>query len=227
MREDEKALTWFYAHCFEGSSKTEMDRLFQRVNFFLIGMGFLLTALASLVLSCKVMTPSTWPFMLGTALIIAGFLISAGFWVINCWNITLIMRRERGVWRQLKRLKSDHTSVKYELDRFIRNSLVESRDTNRGRILFSFVWHPLDIRVPAWHTRGLPVFFFVVWLTLGLWLWIPGFWIGTAVSILVLVIWCALLVHVYRRKEDIVRCSKVSKLYDECIFPNRKERLCL
>lgn len=218
MTHDEQRLSWFYAHTLETSSKNEIDRLFQRVNFFLIGMGFLLTAFAGLVLSCKFTMAGTWPYRLGAVLAIAGLGTSGLFWAINSWNITLIMRRERAMWCQFKRLQSSSSRFTHELETFIKCSLIESRDANCGRILISIFWHPFALSIPAWYTRCLPVLFFLVWLVLGSWLWWPDYLKEVMISLSVALVVPRITLSAWKWKR-----FWPYHLYRQCVFPNPYE----
>ena len=166
----------------DNKSELELGRIFQRLNFFLIGTAFLITAFATVVISdaflikkdCGVIT-------LANAINAVGYYLAIFFLFTNYWNIKLLNKKNGDKYKQTY----SPVSLTIEMLGDFGNLILKPFDVSRGH--------------PAPHTWLLPIlfviFWFVLWLTV-----LDNLWVVIVGGILIPLTWCIVI--------SLIECSK-------------------
>lgn len=154
MDNDEK-LTRVYEHGLY-RSRDERDRLFQRVDFFLLSTSFLVVGFVAAVASHVA--------ELSVMIAVVGMGISGLFWGMNSWNEWRLRQIDREIGSEVDRLREDN----FRLDEAIVN--LRNKCDSYARLRWEVAWRTLGDALnpypPAWHTRLIPFSFVLIWLCL-------------------------------------------------------------
>lgn len=158
------------------NNNTELDRLFQRVNFFLIGTAFLITAFARVITYYDTLTKPGFEIMaLANGINAVGFYLAVFFTVTNYWNAVIIRKMGK------RKHQPDYTM----------RSLLKEMSEDLG----SLIKKPFDISKghPAPHAWLVPMGFCIFWLLIWF-LVLPYNWIPIVFGIAIPFIYFTVMV---------------------------------
>jgi len=150
-------------------SSEELNRIFQRVNYFLVGTAFLITAFATIIASDNFFTPKFELVALAHVVNGVGFYLAIFFTITNYWNVKI-----------LKQQSINQCQPKYTLQSLISEMLGDS---------CHLLKRPFDLSKghPAPHTWLVPMGFSISWLLIWF-LVLPDKWVPAVIGVCPLIV---------------------------------------
>jgi len=173
MNPDDKT-AWLHEHMVQKRIETEIDRIFQRLNYFMVASAFLLTAFATTAIDpaegLRIDGPRGG---IAWLVIVTGLLLSLLFWVMNSWNSHFTYEfsewakdhgpcQERAIGGLPTTLGQDIRDIQKVVDGYV--------NLNAKRLLVALV-DIFDPSRPAWFARFIPLTFVGVWCGIGAICW--------------------------------------------------------
>ncbi len=171
MSGDER-LAWLLQYWHERLIKNEIDRVFQRLYYFLVASAFLLAGFAQLAASQDCHDGTEERAAIAGVLLGAGLLLSAAFYAINCWNTHIVWaysdwiehgnrQHPQPAWIAAGRvpcLRQGFSEMKHAFDEILHPDVRE--------IFLAVLRDVFNVKRPAWFARYVPWVLFFVWFTL-------------------------------------------------------------
>jgi len=177
MDSDQK-LAWVLEHWRTRRLDAEIDRVFQRLYYFLVASAFMLGGFATLVTG----TPESGSRSLSWILVVAGGLLSILFWAMNTWNCRIVHeyvqwlkpapkdqcahpKNGSPAWLQCGELPSLADADKLMREGFEECRILETYSLRKA------IGDLSDAKKAAWFARYIPFVMGLIWLSLGIVAW--------------------------------------------------------
>jgi hypothetical protein len=155
---------------------TEIERVFQRLNYYLLGNTFLVVAFSAVAVEALDGTLTDLVVTLTWSIVAAGAVVSAMFWAINSWNCEVVYRYRQWLDGKTGKVKPDEEVIQWLSGSRAIASLGKAHTAmqsgfkkcvNDGKYsvgeMLKDLFNPVK---PAWFARFIPFVLLVLWLVL-------------------------------------------------------------